>query len=490
MQLVKKKLSKIVGLKKHEFNEFIRQKDISVVRTRLIPLQKAGDEIALTSVLLSGIRLVDEYRGYIFSQLGLRKGGKAYFYTEVAFKEFPEARIDGMILVVSAGKIKDAAIMEIKNGRDKLTKAQIEKYQMIARRYSIGKFFTVSNEFVTEPSQTPVAIRKLKSLDMFHFSWSYLLTVAHLFLYKNNMNISDEDQIEIMREVVQYLESEKVGVLGFQKMAPEWTVIADKVTKREQLSQSSAEIVETVRSWQQQERDMALRLSRKIGSLVECGSSRFKGDLQSRLENDIRSLASSGVVSSVFRVRGAASDIRTDLFFDKRTIEMNAVLRAPEEKTLKGKLGWLKRQFDTAIKKSPSAFSKTSKHLLLEIGVKGSRRRDRVSLSQFESVYDTHKGCDLREFKIILIRDLGSRFSSATQFVKHSDEMLSDFYEAVVQHLTKWEPLSPKVPKAGQDKNDDESFIEQINSGKKDSIVSSPVAPADWQSFLANQKAT
>jgi hypothetical protein len=40
-----------------------------------------------------------------------------------------------------------------------------------------------------------------------HFSWTYLLTKAHLLLFKNNDTIKDEDQIFIMRELLYYMEN-------------------------------------------------------------------------------------------------------------------------------------------------------------------------------------------------------------------------------------------------------------------------------------------
>ena len=174
VELVKKKLTKIVGIKKEQFNDFIKQKEISVVKSRLIPMYKLGDEMALTSVLLSSLRLVKEFRQQVFANAKMSRGGKAYFYTEVSFAEFPESRVDGLILVVKSGVIKDAAILEVKNGRDKLDQKQLERYQQIARKYSIPNFITISNEFVTEPSQSPLPLKSYKTIDMYHFSWSYL----------------------------------------------------------------------------------------------------------------------------------------------------------------------------------------------------------------------------------------------------------------------------------------------------------------------------
>ena len=132
-----KKLSKIVGLKKSDFNALIQSGEISLSKPRLIPIHKLGDEMALTSVLLSSMKLIKEFRQHILSEAKMIKGGAFYVYTEVSFKEFPNSRIDGLILVVKGGVIKDAAILEVKNGRSELEQEQLERYQSIAKQYAI-----------------------------------------------------------------------------------------------------------------------------------------------------------------------------------------------------------------------------------------------------------------------------------------------------------------------------------------------------------------
>ena len=103
------KINKLVGLKKTDFDEYVSSGKISLSQPRLIPILKPGDEMALTSVLMSSIRLIKEFRYQIFKELKLKRSGKAYFYTEVCFKDIDkESRLDGLILVVISGVIQDA----------------------------------------------------------------------------------------------------------------------------------------------------------------------------------------------------------------------------------------------------------------------------------------------------------------------------------------------------------------------------------------------
>jgi len=83
--MIKKKLNKIVWLKKEQFDLFIEEKQIQVQSPRLIPTLKTGDEMALTSIFLSWLRLVKEYRNTIFKDFKVTRAGTVYYYTEVYF---------------------------------------------------------------------------------------------------------------------------------------------------------------------------------------------------------------------------------------------------------------------------------------------------------------------------------------------------------------------------------------------------------------------
>ena len=444
-ELKQKKLTKLVGLNKSDFNEYVRSGDISLAEPRLIPLYKLGDEMALTSVLLSAIKLVKEFRNAIFSEAKLQKGGTVYFYTEVSFKEFKDSRIDGLILIVKNRKITDAAILEVKNGAGKLEKEQLERYQDVARQYAIPKFITISNEFVSDSTQSPLKIRSLKSVEMRHYSWTYLLTLAHVLLFKTNISIQDEDQIEIMREVVNYFEHDKSGVVGINQMGPSWKQAIDKITRGENLKHSDELVYNASRNWHQEEMDMALMLSRELGVLVKSGDSRYKGNLEERIKNDCKTMLSDKRLSSTFKIKDAASDISVAALLDMKTIEMSVSLKAPQDKTLKGQLSWLRKQIEKAAKKDQELFNRISGEIYFDVSIKSARSKERFSIVEFEKAAESLKGRELREFNIVFIKQLGVRFTSARKFVEELESMLTDFYRSIVQHLVKWEPPAPKI---------------------------------------------
>ena len=59
--LEKKKIGKLVGMKKIQFNEHIKSKQIKLSKARLIPTFKTGEEMALTSVLLTSFKFIPDY---------------------------------------------------------------------------------------------------------------------------------------------------------------------------------------------------------------------------------------------------------------------------------------------------------------------------------------------------------------------------------------------------------------------------------------------
>ena len=135
---------KLINLKFQDFLELNRGEDKKIVcqPARLIPTLKTGDEMALTSIFLSALKLVKEFRDKIFKEINLKRNGKIYYYTEVGFpglfddKDLGKKRIDGLIIVVLKNVIQDAAFFEIKHKTNELTKEQIGTYLDISNKFN------------------------------------------------------------------------------------------------------------------------------------------------------------------------------------------------------------------------------------------------------------------------------------------------------------------------------------------------------------------
>ena len=129
-----KKPTKLIGLPFSEFNSLIEKGDeIHLRPARLIPLSKPGDETTLTSIFLSSLKLISEFRRNISKEIGLKTGGKIHVFTEVKFllNDYKHDCPDGLIIIVIGNRIADAAIVEVKNKKSELSEEQISCYLKI-----------------------------------------------------------------------------------------------------------------------------------------------------------------------------------------------------------------------------------------------------------------------------------------------------------------------------------------------------------------------
>ncbi len=189
-----KKPTKLIGLSIADFKSLVsKEHEINLQPARLIPLHKPGDEMALSSIFLSALRLIAEFRKNIFQAINLSRSGTIQIFNEVEFLLFDKKRIDGLLLVVRGKIIVDAVLIEVKNKNNVIGEKQILDYVNIAKEYKIPKLLTVSNQFVSFPTQSPIDVKTPKSVTLYHMSWSYLLTIAHILLFENDNNISDQD---------------------------------------------------------------------------------------------------------------------------------------------------------------------------------------------------------------------------------------------------------------------------------------------------------
>lgn len=454
-------ITKIIGTQIKDFIN-LKENGICLQNARLIPIYRPGDEMALTSIFLSSLRLVKEFQKDFFSEVKLPKSGLIYTFTEVVFPQHKDSRIDGLLLNVKSGTIKDAAILEMKNKNNVVEKKQIDKYLSIAKDLGIPKIITVSNEFVAEPTQTPLHIKSPKDIQMYHFSWSYILTLAQILLFDNDKNIEDEDQVEIMREVVAYLNNDTSGVRGFTKMKQGWKEVVNQINTGVSINVSSMNVQETISSWLQEEKDMALILSRELGVLVKTGNPKFKGKLHDRLDYNANKLLNKKMLSSKFGISGAVSDITVKALFDKRIIEMSVSLIPPTDKGLKGQIGWLKRQILNCEKKNKRLYDSIINEIVIDINIKHARDNIRVSFGKLDDVYLQIKGKDINEFTIVEVKDFGKNFASTKKFVEQIEKMLVEFYAGIVQYLVKWEKPAPKITQS--------KVIEDIDENNESAI--------------------
>jgi len=452
---VSKLFKNIIGLKKLEFDRYLKRQNarnletnekISAIPARLIPMIKPGDEKALTSIFLSALKLVKEFRASFLSAAEMIKSGEIFVYTEINFtsiNEYSDSIPDGLILIIKKGVIRDAAFVEVKNGANSLDINQIEKYTKLAKEIGIAKIITISNQFVSDPTQCLLEMKKNRSVSLYHFSWLFLLTMGHLLLFENEDNIEDEDQIEIMKEVLAYFDDPRSQIFGFTQMKPGWKETVKKIVDNIPLKKHDQDVRDAVVSWQQEEMDLALKLSMVLGLMVKAGSSKYKHNLLERINHDIQHLIKYQELESIFKIKGGL-DIWVVGDFRSRTIEMSIDLLAPENKKARGQISWLNRQLEKCSQQEPETFKNINEFLRIDIAYKRRKKFAGPCLKDF-AYFEVPKYEEIKEFSIVCKKDLGTNFSAPKKFVSEIENMLLDFYISVIQNITPWVRPVPKV---------------------------------------------
>lgn len=446
------KPTELIGLSLSKFTELIdSKKELHVQPTRLIPFHKPKSEMALASVFLSALRLVKKFRRNLFTTTGMSNQPGLRFYTEAEFVLYEKQRVDGLILVISKGVIADAMLLEIKSGTKDLDKSQIENYLDIAVGYGIPKLITVSNQFVTFPTQSPLdklGIKRPKSVSMYHFSWTSMLTTATLLLEDSDNGIADQGQTEIMREVLHYLQSEQSGVAGFTQMKEGWRDFIKKISDGDSLNAGDNCVEETVDSWFQEERDMSLLLSRKLNLSVKIvgQAKKYAKDLAARTEDEKKKLITDKVLKSRLKINGVVSDLEIKALFQRKSIEMSVNLAAPQDKkTSSGKLNWLRKQLEGARKKNPDLYQKMVLNLCVDVSIKSLKGYDRLRLEEWDESLENLRSGEIKEFKILFFKNLGNNFASRKKVVVAIEQMLLDYYQGIVEHLRAWQKPAPQI---------------------------------------------
>lgn len=440
------KITSLIGMSFKDFQNIIKEnKLIHAQPANLIPIYKIGDEKPLTSIFLSSLILIDEFSKAILSKTSLSKGGKIYVYTEVNFTEIKESQPDGLVLIVKSGIIKDAALFEVKNKNVVLKEEQILRYFEIAKKYKIQKFITISNQFVSTPTQTPLNLRVPKDIELFHLSWSDILTEARILLYDNETNIKDPDQIKIMNEIVNYFENPSSGVTGFTTMKPGWKNISQKFRTGSNISKKDPDAYEAVSSWLQETQDMALLLSRKIGAKVYTGKSKYKYNLNLRINEEVENLIKNKILISHLNIKKVNIDIKVSAHFVRGMIKLEVNLTPPDDRQIKAQITWINKQIMKCMKNEPELFLKFNDEIKLYIYLKNHRSPKDFKLDQIDEAWKKLKNYDIKAFGIVQEKDIPRNFDSSKKFVEIIEEMLIDYYKGIIQYLEKWQKPNPKI---------------------------------------------
>lgn len=413
---------------------------------RLIPVATTP-EVRNTSATCAMLMAVEEFADVLLSPLGAPTGKRARIqvWIEAVFKATPTENKDrpDALIIVDNGRRIWRALVEAKAKNADLDSGQVERYLDLAKMQGIDAVITISNQFVATPTQSPCEInrQKLKSVSLYHWSWSYLKTEAKIQLSKSA--VADPDQAHMLDEFVRYLEHDSAGVSEFEQMGKEWVEVCKLYFAKAKLDKGSPLGVAVVSDWDELMRCTALLMSRQLETNVTTVlSARERKDPNGRLESLQSSFISTGELASRLAVPDAASPISVEADLTRRSVTVSMSVDAPRDrKRAPATVTWLLRQL-----------AKTQDETVMIVAKWPGRTQDTcVELSRVRedvgSLVGDRKGQLPRAFEIRSVSDLGGKFTQRRNFVPEVVSCVTKFYESVGQHLVPWQAPPPK-PKA------------------------------------------
>lgn len=241
------------------------------IAAQLIPSFKKTER-RLLSVFMRVLDIVPEFRGHVLELVGYR-GGKTSDYKSFMEPSFdilnaPHVRPDGLISCKRGSK-EWSALVEAKSDNNNIRSEQIADYTNLAKLLNVDSVISISNEFAADPKQLPYTLTKSKSKgrNIFHLSWSQLSSEMTMFLEgKNKLNNAER---MVMSEAIRYFSSKDSGVSTFDEMSPKWKDFVESANTVIGFNTNTPGVAEIVKDWQQEQRDLGIKLNEKIGGGVD-----------------------------------------------------------------------------------------------------------------------------------------------------------------------------------------------------------------------------
>lgn len=425
--------------------EYLKQGE----RARLFPvLSTTSKEGRTTSVLLACLTGIFELSRELLGSVGQRVGTRATIetYAEIVFsgeRAVKGDRPDGLI-VLRTGRKEWKALVETKVANARLDADQIERYRALAKEHGIDCVITISNQFATNPQVHPLqAVRKSRSrVPVFHWSWMFILTAAHLL--QTNDLVEDSDQGLILEELIRFLSHESAGVKGFDRIPAEWSELNRLVSAGGSIPARSEEASTVLAAWHQETKDLSLVLSRLTDASVSERLPRsHQHDARLRERASLDQLRTMHQLAAVFDIPDAAAPLEVTADLVRRTVDVGMSLRAPEDRvSSKARLNWLLRQIKT----------ENTDDLHIRLRWPGRSEDTQFSYAQLASdpslCEDGKSGLQVREFHVFFAKRLGARFTQQQNFIADLEVIVPAFYREVGQALVAWRKPAPTIKAA------------------------------------------
>lgn len=411
-------------------------------QARLIPTSGiAGaeeQERRATSALLAVMSAVKEFSRALLGPLGAISGNVETFI-EVPFMAGEKKCYPDGLIRVTRGSRTWTALVEVKTGRNELQTEQLETYLDVAREQGFQALITISNEIPAIAGQHPTKVdkRKLRKVDLHHWSWTAILSAA--VMQKDHRGVSDPEQAWILGELIRYLEHPRSGAMELEDMGANWVAVRQAVTAGTLRSNDKA-APEVVARFDALLRYTSLRLGRQLGTdVLHVLSRKELADPNLRAQALLESLASRGQLTGAIRIPNTVGPIHLTADLRSGQLTCHVDIDAPKQGKSTTRVNWLLRQLKTAPEKV-----RVEAFVLNQRGegaaeLLGPLRDDPAAL-----VTDPKR--DLRAFRVALTAPMGAkRGRGRGSFIDSVVDLVDAFYADVVQHLKAWSAAPPRM---------------------------------------------
>jgi len=163
------------------------------------------------------------------------------------------------------------------------------------------------------------------------------------------------------------------------------------------------------------------------------------------LKNDIKRVVKSNYLKGKLIVKNAVSDIRIKAEFERRTVAMSVKITPPQDKGTVARIGWVNKQMENCKKKHPELFTQLEDNIWIEADVKYAKENLKVKLNELAELTEESKGKEIQAFHVVLIKGFGANFASNKKFIELMENMILDYYAAIVQQMSSWNRPAPKL---------------------------------------------
>jgi hypothetical protein len=414
-------------------------------QARLIPTSGINgadeQERRATSALLAVMSSVREFGRVLTQPLGAPAGPLETFI-EVPF-ELGERRLypDGLIRV-RRGQRTWTALVEVKTGVNELTAEQLEAYLDIAREQNFDAVITISNEIPAVAGLHPTKVdkRKLKRVELHHWSWSMVL--AEAVLQKEHRGVADPDQAWILGELIRYLEHPRSGALQFEDMGSSWVTTREAVAAGT-LRPADKCAPEVAARFDALLRYVSLQLGRRLGDDVTPALTRKElAEPSLRTQALVQSMCTSGTLQGAINIPNTVGPLMVTADLRASRVTCHVEVAAPKDGRPATRVNWLVRQ----LRHAPDS-ARLEAFVMHSRGPGTAELLGAVRANPVVLIEDPKK--ELRSFRVALSAPLGSkRGRGRGSFIDSVEAAIDAFYGDVVQDLRAWTAAPPRLREA------------------------------------------